>query len=831
MLNQPQVLPQPYLTPEVSPSRDEVQPTIGPNMAGDPKLCEAVTRFIVTDYWYPYLQMQIKFWPIWRQLDEAWRASMQAIDLDLMDPSLDKKNFAVAKPNTRDGFTLKVSPTDFHKQMDSLLKVGMQISWLTGMPVAAVKGSYVYETLYNPIETTVDAANEILEDTAHEGGLQTEYRKNLHPFLKYGHSWAWCDLKRTFENVNVTYRLGYDMVQVQAALQELYQRRQQYPQVGRDQTGITATFVERRVKEFVTKFKHLNCDDVFTDLTMPCDDMDTHPCPLVRQHLAEHQLEQNAYDPQTNPFGWVNIPQAMDVAKGHYTLNAEDEGVIRQKLEHRFGISDQNILKSEHTKKQLWTAYAMLRVAPDPANPQGFLLDTGDGLPCPACNATGKVTNDTGDQVQCPQCVSGKAHPKAQRFIVQFYGAMRGPQTCIRIQPMPDGMRVPLLFAADMVEDTSCAIPISKGEVVLNDVYQLAKAQNLFFHSKDMAVHRGWKKKVDSPAYETDLDKPGVTAPFDSDPRELERFDAATFDETLTLAPFMAGLQDRIKNICGATDQLIGMIESGRRTATELGNAIDASKNPIVVMIDNYNRQMMGGWADAVIRNLDLWGDRDWIRKKTGREFFGKLRFKTAVGEEFVKKLTRISNAQTMMQMLPAIIPVYQQAAEIIPQILDKLLDDMGMADMTVPDGGTMKAQQDAMRIVAKILGDGQLMPPQMSDPDQVYISVFTDAIRAAQEDPDDYWYDKSASTLPLLIQRLQMQQQIAFQKQAQQMQLQHQQMMVAAHAQAVGSGVGKAQVDANTGAGRTPSKPQRAPANHGEATQNAQGPAGGMAA
>lgn len=824
MLNQPQVLPQPYLTPEVQPSRDEVQPTIGPNLADNPKLCETLTRFIVNDYWYPALQQQIKFWPIWRKLDEAWRASMQAIDLDLMSPTLDKKNVAAAQANTNDGFTLKVSPTDFHKQMDSLLKVGMQISWLTGMPVQAVKGENVFETLYNPVESTVEAANEILSDTAHDSNLQTEYRKNLHPFLKYGHSWAWCDLKRTFETVNVVYRLGTDMVQAQAGLQVLAQRHGQPPQIGHDQTGLTATFLERRVKEFTTKFKHLNCDDVFTDLSMSCEDMDTHPCPMVRQHLAEHQLEQNAYDPQTNPFGWINIQTALTTTNGHYTLNAEDEGVIRQKLEHRFGVSDQNIFKSEHTKKQLWTCYAMLRIAPDGT------LDTGNGVDCPACNATGSVTNDMGDSMSCQNCTSGKARPIAQRFIVQFYGAMRGPQTCIRIQPMPAGMKVPLLFAADMVEDTSCAIPISKGEVALNDLYILAESENLFLHSKKMAVHRGWKKKIDSPSYEIDLDKPGVTAPFDSSPNEIERFDAATFDETLTLAPYMQERRERIKNICGATDQLIGQIESGRRTATELGNAIDASKNPIVVMIDNYNRQMMGGWAETVIRNLDLWGDRDWIRKKTGREFFGTLRFKTAVGEEFVKKLTRISNAQMMMQMLPAIIPVYQQAAEIVPKILDKLLDDMGMGDMTVPDGGTMKAQQDAMRIVAKILGDGQLLPPGMDDPDQVYISVFTDAIRAAQGDPDDYWYNKCTSTLPLLIQRLQMQQQIALQKQQQQMMQQHQMQMIQAHAQAVGSGVGKAQVDGATGAGRTPAKGPRPAANHGEAMQNAQGPRGAAA-
>lgn len=811
MLTQPQALP-PYLTPEVTPSRDEQQPTIGPNLAGNPKLCADVTKFIVTEYFLGYLQLQQKFWPVWRQLDEAWRASMQAIDLDLMDPSLDKKNFNIgAKPNDRDGFTLKVSPTDLHKQWDALLKVGMQISWQEGLPVGAVKPNYVFETLYNPVQQTVDAANEILHDTAQEANLPVEYRKNLHSFLKYGHAWGGVDLKRTYEDVDVVYRLGTDMTQVQAGLQMLAQRHGRPPQIGQDQQGVSATFKERRIKEFVTKFEHLDCDAVFTDLTMSCEDMDTHPCPMVRRHLAEHQLEQNVYDEQTNPFGFLNVQKAVLDTQGDYTLNAEDEGVIRAKLQHRFGLSDQNLLKAEHTKKQLWTAYPMLRIAPDGT------LDTGEGVKCPACAGTGKVKDEAGTDLKCPNCNNGKARPIARRFVAQFYGAMRGAQTCVRLQPWPEGMKVPILFAADMVEDTSCAIPLSKGEVAMNDILILAKYQNLHLHSKDMGIHRGWKYKVDSPAAEIDMDKPGQRVPFDSDPREIDRLDPSTFDETITLAPYMAELRDRIKNVCGATDQLIGIIEQGRRSATELGNAIDASKNPIVVMVDNYNRQMPGRWAERTVRNLDLWGDRDWIRQKTGREFFGKLRYKTAVGEEFIRKLTRIQNERSVIETIPNLVQVCPQLAQIIPQIYQNFLNDMGMADIRVPDGGLMKAQQNAMRIVSKILGDGQQMPPSMSDPDEIYIEVFTEAIRAAQEDQSDYWYGKCDATLPLLMQRLQQQQMIAMQKQQQQMMMQAQQQALSAHADAAGK---------EAGAPRDAKKGGKVATTHGQKMQNAQGKA-----
>lgn len=827
MFSQPQALPSPFLTPEVRSSRDEQQPAIGPNLAGDANLCEKLTRHLVSDYWYPYLQMQMKFWPVWDQMDRAWRANLEAIDLDLMNPALDKKNFNIASsPNVKDGFTLKISPTDFHRQLDSLLKVCMNISWEEGMPVSAVKPEYVFETLYNPTQQTVDAVNEILLDTAHESDLYTEYKINLASFLKYGHAWGMTDLKRTFEDVQVRYSLGSDMTQVQAGIQFYSQRYQQRPQFDRDQNGIVAIFNERRVKEFVTGFKHLDVDAVFTDLTISCRDMEIHPCPFVRQHLAEHQLEKNAYDPATNPFGWVNIPQALETTKGHYALNAEDEGVLRARLKERFGLTDQNILKAEHTRKQLWTAFPMVRVAP------GGALDTGDGVDCPMCAKSGKVqpppdaTGAQPDPVKCPNCNDGKARPIARRYIAQFYGAMRGPQTCIRLQSWPESMKIPLLFAADMVEDTACAIPVCKGEVAWNDLMVLAKSENHHLHSKDMAVHRGWKVKVGCVSSEKDFDKPNTNIEFENDPNEVQRIDSATFDETITVAPYSQERRERIKSIFGATDQLIGEIEAGRRSATELGNAIDASKNPIVVMNDGYNKQMPGRWAQQVVTNLDLWGDRDWIRVKTGREFFGKLRFNTAVGQEFIRKLMRVQNERSLMEMLPNLAPVFPGVAQIIPQLLTKLFKDMGMDDVDVPDGGLMKAQQAGNRIVSKILGDGQAIPPGMNDPDEIYIAIFTDAIRAAQEDPQDYWYGKCGETLPLLIQRLQMQQQISMQKQAQQMQQQMMMQAMQAHAQALGSSKGKEQ-----GAPRDGKKGGKVAGTAGSAMQNAQSGQGSQAA
>lgn len=807
---------QPFLTPEVVPSSDEIsnQPEIGPNIAESVD-AEKITRYLIGEYWIPYEIQQQRLWNVWRQLYEAWCAKCQIIDLDIPPEqySVTQQQGLVAA-NPRDGFTLKISPTDLHRQWDALLKIFLQIAFEGGgIPVAATQKANVFETFYNPTGNTVEAANEILADTADEVNLWQEARKNFHQFLVYGHCWASTDPRRSFMDVEARYALGADMTQAQIALSMLLQQKGPPARIDDSINGKVAVYPERRIKELYTRFRHLDKSDVFTDLTLSCCDMDKHPCPFVREVIGEHAIEQNNYDPEKNPFGWLNIRKALDDAKGQYILTMEDEAPRRQQLLHRYGINDQTTMRSEHTPKQLWTAYPMLRMADDGT------IDMGDGVKCPHCFGRGKMmaqlpTGAITESVDCQLCAgSGRTHPPLKRYVAQWYGNPRVQgMTLIRLQEMPDGMKVPLRFAADMIEDTACAIPTAKGEVAMNDFYVKAECDGLFLQSKRLAILRGWKVKDDSPANSVDLMKPGQKIPFESSPDEAVRIDSSTIDETITIAPYVAEREQRIKDVLGATDQVLGQLAQGRRSALELSNAIDASKNPIIVTIDGYNRQMMKGWAEDTIQNMDLWGDRDFIRRKTGREYFGRVRFKTSVAEEYVRKLGRIQNQRTILEMLPSMLPVMPQLIPVATKIMQKWLDDQGMGDVRIPDDGLLKAQQMAMRLVSKIMGDGQVTFPSPDDNHIVFIDVFKGAIEACQNDPDDPFFGQ-LQNLPLLQQRLLQQQQL-FQFQQQQM-LQAQMAMQAAQ-----------QPNRGPSAPKDESKP-----TPGGQMQSIQGPAGEQAA
>lgn len=774
---------QPFLTPEVTLSQEQHEPTIGPNLAVDVALGTKVCRHLIDNYWLAYELQQQRFWCLWRQLDEMWRAKVQIIDLNIPVKTYGQQVQDATMPNSRDGFTLQVSPTDMHKQWSTLLDIGLQISFDNGgLPVGAVKQDYVFETLYNPTQQTVDAANEIIAETARETDLKSEWRKNFSSFLVYGHAWSWTDLKRSFVDVDVRYRLGIDQMQAGYMLQQLSAKYPgQQPEFEQTPQGPVAVYKERRVKELYTNFRHLNKDDVFTDLLMPCSDMEQHPCPWVRQHVGEFALEQNEYHPQTNPFGWVNIKLAKKEAEYQYILSMEDEQVLVRQLMHRYNLSDQTIIRPSKVQKQLWTAYPMLRL-----DEQGN-LDTGDGVDCPHCQGKGKMEveyeftesvlpMEAPGPVDCQTCEgSGKVTIPPSRFVAQFYGNPRVQgMTCIRLQKMPEGMGVPLQYAADMIEDTSCAIPTCKGEVAMNDFYIKAKAETLLLQSKDYAVNRGWKKKEGSPSQDVTPSKPGTDVPFDVDPDECTRLEANQIDEGPTLIPYIAERERRIEQILGATEELRGEIGRTHISATQASNAIDASRTPIVVAVDSYSGQAMGKWAKTLVRNLDLFGDRDWIRRKTGREYFGTLRFNTAVAEKFVKKMGEIANQRTMLEMMPNYLMAMPELRGPIKQIMQGYLQNNGMGDILIPDDGLLEAQQEAMSIVSKILGDGAMLPPMPDDPDDIFIQVFTSAVRKISMGTD-YWSSKCDQTFPLLLQRLEMQKQQGMMKMQQQMAMQAQ--------------------------------------------------------
>jgi hypothetical protein len=760
-------------------STDEQAPQIGPNfIAQNPDLGKTLWEFINRHYFQRYyMQQQVKHRE-WRRADEAWRSRMAVSDLDLKKDEFVKGNIEGAKKagtvNDNDGIHCVFTPSTIHEQMDAILNMGCSVAWEDGLPVRARKPDTHYENpLYNPQQQSVDAANEEFDNCARDIGLEWKYRIGLGHFVKYGHAWALTDLKREYESYQEVYPLPAQNPQMlHAALFGLRQiKGRPEDSLGQDALGRpVAIYNETTLKVFQTDYQPLDVDAVFIDQLIPAMPIERQPCPIVRTHLTRWELRDNRYDPQMNPFGWANIEMALS-ATPQTAQSQPDEASRLQRLKEK-GI-DGLYVRPEDTEQQLWTCFPLLAIGPDGT------LDEGLGLDCPACQ--GKMSQPVQDpqtgqtsQQDCPACQgTGKIYPKAERYVVQFFGPMYTGSnvTCLRCQRNPTAKdKVPLLFAAHLIEDTAGAIPQSKVEISMDSFRQLATSHNQFRESKETTIRRPWMKRFDSPSFTVDCNKPGVTIPWESSPNEAVRVQGNNYDESVTLLPYIQTMDGQVQKIFGVNDIVMGEISQGRRAASEINLANSASRMPLTLQIDSFNRQHIGQWGQQHLDNWEVYGDRTLLRKRTGRTTWGKIELFTQAAGEFLESQALLANIRYILEAT-AQDPSMQG---VRPTLWGECFKQMGLdIDMSALDGGQRAGAIEAMGIVAKILGNGQLQPPSPADPHQIYLTVFNEALRLSQQDEDDYWFSHGIEFRPLLMQRIQMQQELFMQQQQAQMQQQ----------------------------------------------------------
>lgn len=796
-----------FPSPEVMPAADETRPVIGPNLAGNVELCRRVAAHLVKDFGYPYVLQQMRLWDVWDRIDDAWRVRGKAIDMDMTqtDPAVMAKTVdakAAGVVDRHDGVSARVYPAAFHRQVRNKTDMHMSIAWADGPPVRARKPKNSFENpLYNPEQQQVMATQSALEQCISQVQMKRRDRLVRGSWSKYGHAWVMSDFKYRFIEKPETIPLPPDpMAAIQFVQLMSAQMGGQQPQFGQDQFGRqTATWTRLIVDpdSMVTDFQPIRHDAVFVDQTLSAEDMDRQPCPWLRSHVTRFDLWGNDYEPMKNPFGWLNVRMALDERLTHYTLSDQDELVFTAELRKKNGLTDAGQIKPRNTLKQLWTCYPMLAI--DPAT---GALDEGDGIECPTCRGAKEVSAEmvVGGQTPqsystlaegpnfgppamlgamdpapatiiqtrqpCPQCQGiGRVFIEPKRYVVQMFGAMATGSgsnvTVLRIQPNPTVKnRVPLLFGAHLTEDTAGAIPLAVAEAALKSNDQLGTAYNHVYNFTNRIINPPGFYNSDEPHAKMDWNAPNARIPYEGKPPEM--WQQPSFDANATLTNmFIPMQQSEVQDIIGIPPTLLGMVSSGRRAATEIQTASDAAKLPITVEIDSCNTQIHGRWAQLHIDNIEAYGDRDWIQKKTGRTTFGRVELHTEVAADY---FTKMSQMQLLQNSIPAFagIPGFN-AAKAAAKVFK--LAGFEDADDLFDDGGLAKSQMDGFRIIAQILGEGQPVPPAQDDPHELYVGMFSQALK------DPYWQEKAPQNLPILQWRLQVQQQLLIEQQMQQMQ------------------------------------------------------------
>lgn len=810
--------------PDTVPSLDQSIQQIGPNMASDPDFCKVVMDYSWRNEVYPKVLQQQTLWPTWKRIDDAFRVKGSATDLDIsaVDPQFVNKNAdgkgAGGLRDRNDGYSSRVYPATLHKQIVTKTDMHVSIAWSDGLPVRAEKDEYEVEhPLYNPIQQSVDAFNQELARCAREVRLKRQDRKGRGSFCKYGHVWAMPDFRLKMETVPESYVVPQDpQLQMQMEQDMLQRYGGQKPQLQQTPFGIMATWSVRKITAMETHLVFLRVDDVFVDQTLPCDDMEQQLCPVVRSRVNRGVLFGNDYDPVSNPFGYLNTQQAMNDSNPQWSFSTSDT-IFQQELLKKWGLAMSGQIMPQNALKQKWTLYPKLGIYQDPKTGK-LALDDGTGIECPQCQGKRNAMDQGGQTHDCPMCSgSGKYFVKPERYVVEAYGNLEfsnSSATVLRIQRNPTPKdRVPLLFSANLSEDTAGAIPLSKSEASLKAVDQEATSLNQWFNSKNKQIDPGWLVPADGFDVGTDLGQHGKNFPCENP--DVFKSLAPTYDTTQNMESFMDRQQSEVMAINGMSDQLLGIVSSGRRPATELQNAFDASKMPITIEVDQYNEDIMGGWARFHQEAIEAFAPKEWIYEKTGRTAFGNIQLFTAVADEFMKRQAAIGNFQYIAQL---IAPIPGANLQPVLSAMWSLMKLPGNPDEVLPDGGMKKARADGMRIVTQICGEGQMIPPQQSDPHAVYIQIFEQALQ------DPYWQKKTPETLPLLQQRYMMQLQMQAMQMQQQLAAQQHQLMLAHAGASLGQHFKPQMNPQQGGNGNQPAMSNQAPANSGGANQQLMG-------
>lgn len=565
-------------------------------------LQQEIFRFMQDNYIWPQIQERSAFEPLWDKLQKLARINLDAIDL----------NFAMETPAGREQAESgrrvpKVSDSVIYDAIDRLSNINHFISFKDGLPAQFVRPDYIeqpFETdLYNPLDRKIKAANALLRWNA--SNVQF-YRKHLilcrHHYT-YGISFARSEFQFKAQNVMRQDNLGNIIPKVEI-------------------TEIGATFDPISVRRLWLNYR------------IPAWNMDAQPCPFYFEETPYFAMLQNQYNPDTNPFGLSNLDKldAYGIGKGtQYMWGAQEMDSLRKAMEDRLSLTRKamgdtaaagslpQLLNTEYSVEAMWTFYPML-----PLDPETLEWKTrADGTAVPF-----------------------------QRYIVQTYGSnLVNKQCLLRLQLSfyPNG-QLPIFGSAHMPDLDSGAYCPALGEVLFNHYKEIVTCTNQYIENKEHINNPSTMVMQGSPCMDDDLTRPGgkhiVNGPNDVQYREV-------VDATSSTVNMRQMLREEAKASSKIVDAILGQAMGGRTSATEAGNAYQASMSGITTDINMFNFDMSGeGFARRVWRYFGLWVDPDLLRRITGSFGFNmspedlwiELDIQTNVGSTYIDSIVRQQN-------------------------------------------------------------------------------------------------------------------------------------------------------------------------------------------
>lgn len=549
-------------------SLSQLASNLPPNLAASFSDQELQTIFnqLFTDHIWPQIIGRLPFEKKWDELQKMYEVQRDE------SRSRQKQKKETQTINAEGEDPIQLADTLIFDTVDRLKNLNYFIAWKDA-PVQYNRPQYLFTQLedafYSPTSRKLQQANAILDWNNKMQKVRTKHTSLCQHHYLYGGSYIHADVVIDIEN-----------------------------------DPKSADFL--LVKDIGTTFEPISVRKLWVNPLIPVHEMEKQSCPFFFELVPRAQILSNEYDPQFNPFGFVNLQK---LAKSQYLYGPESVSFLAGIPQEARQITTQ--YRPEFSGEAKWTFYPYLTL-------------------------------------------SGET--KTKRYIVQCYAnnLFSGGILPIRIQELyyPKG-RLPIFGCSHIPDLDSGFYTPSIGKILQSHYDELVRAREQFLLNKDWINNPPTEYYTGSPAANfTGINRPGakyeVTGPNDITRRQ-------PYDATQTTVEFIRETRDAAQTSGKAVDALLGKAMGGRTTATEASNAFQASMSGVTSDIDAFCLAIYGGYAERAWDNMWMFIPKEIRDRISGmadapplddQDRMIQIGCKTDVGSTFIESIVKQQHYQ-----------------------------------------------------------------------------------------------------------------------------------------------------------------------------------------
>lgn len=669
-----------------------------PNEASDmpENFRRKLVRFIVQKYAWPLVMARRAYEDKWDKMLAMSKAQNNtSVKHRATSKVTSVRNLNIAKQESMESEML--SSTVIADSVNRLSALSYFICFKESMPGRFGKPVHFRDEVstphYTPVDDKIEAWNAWLAYNAEVANLRLGWMKSSASRYTYGQSFVLSEFK---------FQIGKDF-------------EWQNGQVGETKV----------LKRIGVSYEPMSIRRFWANPEIPIDSLHLNPCVFYYSMVNRADLTANAYNAETNPFGYTNLKPKTVIDNNHEMETAYK--AMRSAIETSYGSNISfRVLSNIFKAELLWTFHCILPIARNKPNENSSEKDLQN---LQKDEDGGWILDEDGS----------KGVPTS-RFIVSLFGGnlISGDVDIVKFQRnfFPDELGP--VYGSAIHPDTESGLYSSSPVSICEGAYdQLCKTLQQWLTNKELLNDPPSAVNVSSPAMHKkyDFGLPSAKIPVNS-PNDVTRLNI--IDGSQAVPQVMDYLTDSIKTTTKTTDALLGKAMGARTSATEANNVFTTAMSSVTADIDGAVGGLFEPYARRVVR-YSRWLDPDLLKAVTGYYSIGispdshelQMAIPCNAGTRFIESLTLQSNLRYVLESSRGETGLNR------PLLWTEILKAFGMRNISrlVLDNG-MDHQVKLATTQAEKTYLGELIIPDPAQDHQIAIEVKL----AFLKDKDSHW-------------------------------------------------------------------------------------------